>query len=184
MEIFVARENVSGETPAVLPLDHKIQSPLHLSVQALEVALLICLALPGQGSVHGHHILGGDDFSIVADSGRRVLQEAVHHMLLRAQRVTNLELVVPGLGALALVDADFLCHGTLALLYFEVPIEPLGGIWLEVDGCDEWGVEALLQTLLVEEEGVLERVQPPRQKGRTTENDTGADVVRPRFLGV
>lgn len=177
MQVLARGNNISREAPAILALDDQIEGPVQLTIQPPHIASPVGLRLPATRQLNGNNILLGNQLSILTHADLGVLEQALEKVLLAAQGVADLELVLPGGGALAVVHADLLGDGALALPDLEVPLHAARRVGLEVDARDEGVVEPLLQPLLVEEEGRLERVQPPRQQRRPREDQPGADVV-------
>lgn len=177
MQVLILGNHIGREDPAVPALDNQVQRAVELAVQPAHVALLVGLGDPADGGLDGDDVLGVDDLCVVADAGLGVLEEGLDDALLVAELIADAELVVPRLGALAVVDAQLLGDGALAVLNLEVPVEAAGRVGLVVDAGDEGGVETLLEAFLVEEEGVLKRVQLARHQRRPGEDHAGAYVV-------
>lgn len=178
MQILSTSNNISREPPAIFTLDNKVQRPLQLPIQPLDILLLIRLRLTSQRALDGDHILSGDNLGVIANARLGVPEQALDQALLRAHLVADSQLVLPRARALAVVHAELLGHGALALPDLEVPVEPARRVGLEVDARDEGRVEPLLQPLLVEKEGVLKRVQLARQQRRARQDQARSHVVR------
>lgn len=133
VKVLTLWQLVSREAPAVLALDNKIQRPVHLAIQPLDVPLLVCFTLPLDGSFDRHEIRLWDHLRILTDSRLSILEKAVHDIVLTAQLITDHQLIIPRPAALALEDTELLGHGTFALLDLEVPIEAAGCVGLVVD---------------------------------------------------
>lgn len=183
VEVLSRWDDVGGEAPAIFALDNKVQGALQLAIQPPHVTLPVRLGLAPSRQLDGSNVLAGDELGILADAHLCILQEALDDALLAAEGVTNLELILPSRGALAMVHTQLLGDGALALGNLEIPFHAAGRVGLEVDARDEGTVEALLQTLLVEEEGRLEGVEASREEGRPGEDESRPNVVRGGGVG-
>lgn len=179
MEILIL-ENVSREAPPIRPLDNEIESLFHLAIQPPHVLCLIRLGQSLRGPLHGDHVLWRNDFRIVTDPRGGILEQAVQDGLLRAELVTDSQLIVPGLGVLPVVRSQLFGHCAASLLDLEAPVQLRSRVGLEVYARNERRVQALFQAFLVEEEGVLEGVERSCQEGRPCEDEAGADIIRVR----
>lgn len=160
---ILRRSNIIGrELPPVPPLDDQIQRLLQLPIQPPHVILLVCLRLPLHRRLNSHNVLVRNHLRIIAHPRLRILEQPPHNARLVTQPIAHFQLVVPRLRVLALVHAQFLGDGALALAHFEVPVEAARRVRLEVYVGDEGRVEALFEALLVEEEGVLEGLEAAR----------------------
>lgn len=178
MQVLVPGNLSRGETPgAVGPLDDEVERAVHGPVEPPDVSRGVGGALPAAGQDDGLHVLGGYDLGVLADADGGVAQQAAHDAVLAAEGVADEQLVVPGGAALAVVGAELAGDGAAALAHLEVPLDAPRRVGLVVDARDEGRVEPLLEALLVEEEGVLERVQLAGQQGRAREDQAGSDVV-------
>jgi hypothetical protein len=156
-------QSVLGKLPLpLLVLNKQIQRPLQCSVQALCVVLLVRLStsrhrLVEQFSLNLLHALL---FSCTcfAPISRCVLEKFLNLVLHFAFSCSDEKLVVPRLVTVALVPSD-VASGCQPLLHFAFPFQVRGCALLEVKVACEGEGETLVQALLVEKEGGLERVQ-------------------------
>lgn len=177
MQVLLTGEDVGREAPAVLALDNQVQRLLELPVQAPHVIPVVRLGRARQRGGGLDEVLGRDELRVVADALLGVAQQRPGRRGRVRQVVAHQQLVVPGARAAGVVVAEVLGDGAAALADLEVPVEAPRRVGLVVDGRDKGRVDALLEALLVEEEGVLKGVQRAGEQRRPRQDEAGADVV-------
>lgn len=178
MEILICSDKGARESPlAVLALHDQVQRPIHGAVQPPDITRPISLGHTVLRPLNRHPVLLGNNLRIVTDTHLRVLEQRIVQSLGLAQRIADLDLVIPRPGRLAVIHAELLRDRAFPVLDFEVPVEQRGGVGLEVHGRDEGHAGALVETLLVEVERRLERSGFRRQERRTRQDDARLDAV-------
>lgn len=122
VKVLVLGNHIRGETPSILTLDHKIQGSVKLTIQPLNITLAVGLSNTIRRWINRNNILRRNNLSIITDTRLSILQQRLDNGLLVAQLISNLELIIPRLGTLSMVNTQLLGHCALTLLHLDVPV--------------------------------------------------------------
>jgi hypothetical protein len=166
VQVLAGQHITSRELPPGLPFPYnQIQRPIQTPVQLPHVVLLIALRPSRRRPLDLDPIFLRDLLSVLTDPHLRVGQDPLlHRRLARSQRTADEHLVVPAHSASGVIAADIPPRNAVALADLDPPVQLGGGVVPEVEALPERGGQALLQTLLVEEEGCLEGMEVPGEE--------------------
>lgn len=178
MQVLVRLHIPAGKLPApLLPLDDKVNRPIHLAIQPLRVALLVSLGAPGRRPLDRDTVVVIDPLAILADPHLGIGEQHVHQRLGAARLLPQRRLVVPRVRRAAAVAAQLARHAAAALAHLEAPVQVCGRVALEEELLAEGRGEPLVEPLLVQVEGALKGRRRAREQGRAREDDARLDAV-------
>ena len=182
MQVLIPQPILRKLPPPLLVLDQQIQRPLQRTTQTLRIILAIRIRLPARRPLK-RRLLGlplrrsrSDTALLLRPRRLRILQQPVNLPLELALLGANEHLVVPRLLAVTLVSTNVAC-GRQALRHFALPLAVGGRARFEVEVPCEGQCEALIESLLVQEEGGFEGVQVACDLRGAGEQDACIDGV-------
>lgn len=143
----------------------------------MHIVLLVRLGDSRLRFLHRHDFVRLGLLTIFCDSQLGILQQGFPDSVLVTERTADQQFVVPCVSSLGVVPAQLLCHEAATLLELDPPVQVGCRVLLEEHAVSELGGQTLIQSLLVEEEGVLEGRERPGEKRRPREDDAGPDPV-------
>lgn len=158
---------ILGKSPhTVLVLDQQIQSPVEQSIQVGLVSTLVCFGDSGQWSLHSDFLASILSGAVLTVCSLGISDQSIHLRFRLARLVVNEDLIVPTRLSVCIVDTN-VAGGGLPQLDLSLPLAVAWCSLLVVKVTGKGKCQTFVQSFLVEEESLFERVKGARQDGRS-----------------
>lgn len=182
MQVLPPLKRTRWETPTpILSFDTQVQCPVQLPIQSLLVVRLIRLCDSTQRLLYLPLLLLPSllRFPIFSFDCPYlpILHQSFHDGARLTEFIPDQQLIIPSLGAVRTIPPKLACRLPVAFPGLDLPVCVRRRVFLEVEITGERHDKSLIETLLVEEEGLLERGRGPGKEGRARKENSGLGYV-------